>query len=236
VEYTGAHHEHGETLLGETLCSEQPSGETLYGDDEFWQFWWNELRARDEAGDAPLVMNVVLPDDGKFTERDWLATLDPDVRSHVIDHDLVTGRVIAPPGVLGSPAEPLIDLGLDSGFEVRLLSVEARFVMYAPHTVVLSESSGAVDVHHAFRQPAVVQPIARLFDLLWQAAVPWQSLGDDTRTILSLLATGLTDEQIARELGLSARTVSRRVAEAMTAHGARSRFQLGVRYASGENI
>jgi DNA-binding NarL/FixJ family response regulator len=50
----------------------------------------------------------------------------------------------------------------------------------------------------------------------------------DQRLLLSQLAGGAKDEQIARALGLSVRTVRRRVAELLVELGADSRFQAGV--------
>ncbi|MER7723215.1 LuxR C-terminal-related transcriptional regulator [Streptomyces sp. NPDC096323] len=53
-------------------------------------------------------------------------------------------------------------------------------------------------------------------------------LGDRESTVLALLATGATDESIARRLGASERTVRRIVAELMEQLGATSRFEAGV--------
>jgi len=49
-----------------------------------------------------------------------------------------------------------------------------------------------------------------------------------TRRLLQLMRTGAIDETIARELGVSLRTVHRRITRLQTLLGARSRFQLGV--------
>ncbi|MFE7393699.1 response regulator transcription factor [Streptomyces sp. NPDC057582] len=51
---------------------------------------------------------------------------------------------------------------------------------------------------------------------------------DDTRQLLTYLSGGLTDESIARELGVSERTVARRIARLQEVLGAQTRFQLGV--------
>ncbi|WGY02391.1 LuxR C-terminal-related transcriptional regulator [Nocardioides sp. QY071] len=51
------------------------------------------------------------------------------------------------------------------------------------------------------------------------------------RSLLTLLAAGLTDDAIARELGVSDRTVRRRLAHLQEVLGAASRFQLGVQAA-----
>lgn len=54
---------------------------------------------------------------------------------------------------------------------------------------------------------------------------------DCDREIVLLLAAGATDETIARRLGISARTVQRRVQALMTTLGVRTRFQAGVQAA-----
>lgn len=57
-------------------------------------------------------------------------------------------------------------------------------------------------------------------------------VGDDptpqTRQLLLLIASGATDRVIARELGLSERTICRRIASLQLRLGVRTRFQLGV--------
>jgi DNA-binding NarL/FixJ family response regulator len=51
---------------------------------------------------------------------------------------------------------------------------------------------------------------------------------DATRHLLRLMRTGAIDEAIARELGVSVRTVHRRITRLQNLLGVRSRFQLGV--------
>jgi DNA-binding NarL/FixJ family response regulator len=50
----------------------------------------------------------------------------------------------------------------------------------------------------------------------------------ETRQLLRLMGTGALDETIAREMGVSVRTVHRRITRLQELLGARSRFQLGV--------
>jgi DNA-binding CsgD family transcriptional regulator len=82
------------------------------------------------------------------------------------------------------------------------------------------------------RQPAIVQLTIELFDQYWQRAVTVPGLGaaggDGDRQLVEMLAAGAKDEQIARALGLSLRTVRRRVAALLADLGVRSRFQAGV--------
>jgi sugar-specific transcriptional regulator TrmB/DNA-binding CsgD family transcriptional regulator len=81
---------------------------------------------------------------------------------------------------------------------------------------------------------ALLDALVSLFDLLWEQAVPLVpspgpvSLDAVDRRLLTALAGGLKDDAIARQLGLSSRTVGRRVAELMDRLGARTRFQAGV--------
>ena len=49
--------------------------------------------------------------------------------------------------------------------------------------------------------------------------------------LLALLAAGLKDEAIARQLGVSLRTVHRRTSQLLDGVGARTRFQAGLRAA-----
>jgi DNA-binding CsgD family transcriptional regulator len=77
-----------------------------------------------------------------------------------------------------------------------------------------------------------------LFASYWRMAAPLSGTAEpDTgtrgpdaqaRRLLALLAAGLTDESIARELGVSERTVGRRIARLQERLGAASRFQLGL--------
>lgn len=88
---------------------------------------------------------------------------------------------------------------------------------------------------------ALLDALITLFDGLWRRALPLhpsahavpagvRSAVDPTR-LVTLLLSGLTDESIAHQLGLSHRTVQRRVATLMAELGAHTRFQAGVRAA-----
>jgi DNA-binding CsgD family transcriptional regulator len=69
-----------------------------------------------------------------------------------------------------------------------------------------------------------------LFEELWGRAVPmpWGRGGDGAVQVLRLAAQGMCDESIARQLGVSVRTVRARFADAMARLGAQSRFHAGV--------
>ena len=78
------------------------------------------------------------------------------------------------------------------------------------------------------RTPPVVAAVALVFDELWRAADRWNEATDTWMAILGLMGQGLTDDAIAQRLGLTDRTVRRRIAEAMAELGVTSRFALGV--------
>jgi len=108
--------------------------------------------------------------------------------------------------------------------------------------------AGSLVVH----SPALVLALAELFENLWARAVPVElaiarateaenGASDDlmeervrfvaearTRDILDLMAAGLTDEAIARTLGVSRRTVQKHVSDLADALGARTRFQIAL--------
>lgn len=116
---------------------------------------------------------------------------------------------------------------------LNILVCDDRFAVVA---VTAPDGTG----HHSI----VVQPSGLLdgligvFESYWRMAVPLPSAGEAVesgtssmnghRQILSYLSAGLTDESIARELGVSERTVARRIARLQEMLGARTRFQLGV--------
>lgn len=86
------------------------------------------------------------------------------------------------------------------------------------------------------RDSQLVAAFTRFFDLKWAEATPWAPPGtqqppkaDPARQrILDALAAGLKDEAIARQLGISARTVRRHIAAIMDELGAPTRFAAGV--------
>ncbi len=129
-----------------------------------------------------------------------------------------------------------------TGVEVRLASqVPFDLLIADTHTALLPavpEDPGGPAV--IVRGPALVRSYLAMYEDVWLRATPYQSraevggtdvegeLTEQHRTTLRLLANGLTDERIARKLGVSLRTVSRLVSEIMRHLQADSRFQAGV--------
>lgn len=215
---------------------ETSDDEVLYGELGYWQHWWNMINARPDRDDHPLDVAVVIADDAGFAQRDWVGGFDHDIVEHIADRGLVTGKLIVPPSTLGAPAEALIDVAEELGLSVRVFPAPTPFVVYDGEAVALPDGHGddGLERHLLTRRPSVVEPLRRLFNYQWAAAVPWATFLDGTSGILRLLGEGWTDARIADALGVSTRTVSRRIADAMSAAGVQSRFALGMKYALSE--
>lgn len=122
------------------------------------------------------------------------------------------------------------------GEQIRVISeLPTRMFILGQDHAVLPEPIGFSDeprVH--IRQRSVVAALTMWFDSLWAQAAPVPDLDtgearpDLRRFLLQQLMAGATDETIARKLGISLRTVRRRVASMMDDLGVDTRFQLGV--------
>lgn len=136
-----------------------------------------------------------------------------------------------------SEGRETLELRASVGEHVRLLpELPTRMFIIGTTHVVLPEPLGFADEPRSLvRQPGLVQALTLWFEVLWERAAPLPEVGglptdhaDRDRFLLEQLARGARDEHIARTLGLSIRTVRRRVADLMTELGADSRFQAGV--------
>lgn len=116
--------------------------------------------------------------------------------------------------------------GTAIGLPFKLALVDSRWALLplAPGT----ELSGALVV----RPSPLLDALTQTFEAQWARAMPVPTpdpQSDDGQVeLLTLLAAGMTDEGIARRLGVSARTVQRRVSALMGGLGASNRFQAGV--------
>ncbi|WP_149830444.1 LuxR C-terminal-related transcriptional regulator [Streptomyces tailanensis] len=86
------------------------------------------------------------------------------------------------------------------------------------------------------RYHGVVRALAELFELVWAQGVPLgegsrpaaeNEASERDRVLLKLLSEGMTDQGIARKLGLSVRTIRRLMSDLMKRLDAQSRFEAG---------
>jgi DNA-binding CsgD family transcriptional regulator len=110
--------------------------------------------------------------------------------------------------------------------------VPHEFAVFGDEVVLCSAVWGSTEGGAVLmRLPLLVRAFTAVFDDAWRSGlpVPDASVEQDADTrLLALLAGGFKDEAIARYLGLSLRTVRRRVARLADDLGVHTRFQLGV--------
>ncbi|QIK75158.1 LuxR C-terminal-related transcriptional regulator [Nocardioides piscis] len=143
-------------------------------------------------------------------------------------------RAIYPAGALKEAPEILIGRAA-IGEQIRVLpEVPSRLAIVGATRAVLPDPLGVRNQRWLIVQhQTIVASLTAWFDLLWGSAtaVPMLDRGearpDLRRLLLAQLAAGAKDEQIARNLGTSLRTVRRRVASLMDELGVDSRFQAG---------
>jgi hypothetical protein len=144
-------------------------------------------------------------------------------------------RAIYPARVLEEAPRVIRDRA-EAGEHVRVVAdIPFRTAVLGDSAAILAERLDRAP-HRALvmRQELMVRALQLLFDSLREKAMPVPGLdgqydgAKDRALLLDQLATGAKDEQIARALGLSLRTVRRRVAEVLEELGAESRFQAGV--------
>jgi DNA-binding CsgD family transcriptional regulator len=126
-----------------------------------------------------------------------------------------------------------------AGAEVRITpSLPLRLIIVDREVAVVpldptDGTAGALVV----RDPGTITAMLALFESYWRTA---RELSDDQRqtectplerAILRQLAMGAKDEAVARQFGLSVRTLRRGIADMMERLQARSRFELGARAA-----
>jgi DNA-binding CsgD family transcriptional regulator len=127
------------------------------------------------------------------------------------------------------------------GGQVRAVpSVPLKMIIFDGEAAVMgidpdNNSIGAM-VHHS---KAVLRIAVGLYEHYWHSARPLVDLAPSDQVgltaqeseLLRLLVHGATDEQVARKLGVSMRTVRRIAAKLSEQVGASGRFELGVRAA-----
>ena len=157
----------------------------------------------------------------------------------------VLGKGVAVRGIYAPEAFEL-DGAYDQAVAASRAGEEARVHGDVPMKLAIADrteallpldANGVVDSVLVVRAPTVVSSLVRLFELLWAQAWPlpvWDRSAEPDpadpvdHELLALLATGVKDEAIARDLGISVRTLGRRIGRLLDALGARTRFQAGL--------
>jgi DNA-binding CsgD family transcriptional regulator len=142
-------------------------------------------------------------------------------------------RALYPTEIATHPRD-LVEQRAAAGERVRLLPhVPCRLAVFGEQAVVIPQTwGGPAGTVLLVRQPGIVFACREWFEELWSHGVGLPELGQprDRRSraqLLDLLVRGVKDERIARTLGVSLRTVRRRIAELLAELGVESRFQAG---------
>jgi DNA-binding CsgD family transcriptional regulator len=210
------------SMTGRSRDSEPVKGDVWVGGDVFGQVRTMLLGS---AGDLMWLR----PDQWRGPREDRMIDLVAEVVAQGR-----RSRAIYPVRALHDAPE-VLDARLAAGEEIRVLpELPSRLLVVADSHAVVPEPLGLADLPLAvIRQRGVIEAMTAWFEELWgRAAVPAvveaEPRLDLRRFLLEQLAAGAHDEQIARKLGISLRTVRRRVSALMTELGADSRFQAGV--------
>lgn len=165
----------------------------------------------------------------------------PFLNSH---GDPLDVRLDIDPGLLPEPnALEIMEARVEAGDEVRLTTG-------VPFTGAVNDQGLAmIDLGDDGGSPVgiLLNPTAgsgrvrAVLEFAWRLGTPWQPAGAPTsdldvleprdRGILRLMAGGVSDAAIARQMGISSRTVERRVRVLLDRLNATTRFQAGVQAA-----
>lgn len=150
--------------------------------------------------------------------------------------------VLAEPGIIADAIDSLgkgVQLRVADKLPMKLALADADLGL-VPLAVTPAGDPGAVLLHRS----GLLDALDALFETVWRTAHPLELPGaggeagfpveraaegptDLDRKILALLLAGLTDPTAATQLGLSPRTLHRRLRQLMDMAGVRTRMQLG---------
>lgn len=188
-----------------------------------------QLGARHELRWFCRAGHIAMPSSDNTEEFDALAR---GVRYRV----LYETALVEEPGMIESVAA-----GVRHGEEARATSALPIRLMIADGVVALCPlvqhtAGGAEPTAALVHDSSLLAALVALFEAYWERASPLRvgdpepahpgPLAPDERQLLSLLVGGVTDKAVATQLGVSQRTVQRRIYELMRRAGAHTRMQL----------
>jgi DNA-binding NarL/FixJ family response regulator len=178
---------------------------------------------------------VALPPDENTAEP---MALDRGVRFRAV----LDRAVLAEPGIVHDAIDSLrngVQLRVADHLPMKLVLADSDLGL-VPLAMTEAGEPGAVLLHRS----GLLDALDALFETVWRAAHPLELSGTEggseapvevgphgptelDRRILALLLAGLTDLTTATQLGLSPRTLHRRLRHLMDMAGVRTRMQLG---------
>lgn len=177
------------------------------------------------------VKGCAVPTRGTTDPLSMPETQEPAMARGVKVYGLYSAEVLDDPVGL-----EVVRQSIAAGEQARLLqTVPFSFMVVDSRVVTLTPPYEHFETRQAvvLRNPALVHALEQLFDVLWEQGIPLSSEADlvpdreQEERLLVLLAQGHSDRMIARHLGISERTLTRRLTALQERLSARSRFQLG---------
>jgi hypothetical protein len=168
--------------------------------------------------------------------------VERELRIREITYQWICSQPVIEDQMLAGAFQELVGLGADVRVSpeppVPMLICDQRLALIPVLGRSPTTARSALLVHAS----TLLEALCTLFDRVWQTARP-ATFGEDRgdgdpvhlvdepsaidRKLLALLATGATDASIAKQLGLSDRTVHRRIHSLITRLGVSTRLQAG---------
>jgi len=199
--------------------------EVIHGHEEQWRAW-----ARHAAQTPPRAPLNLYP--SLDVLRDVIL---PDLEANLADHPQARLRAVLPAAVtVAADDRAVLDALTTAGVAVRIVdrldswvyadagrlaAVPLRWAEHPPSSIMI------------VREPAIIAVVSAYAAQFWQRGRDWPLGTSGWAGVLDLMALGLSDTAISSSLGLSLRTVQRRIADAMEHFGVTSRFALGAAWA-----
>jgi len=178
------------------------------------------------------------------TDMLWSSSADPTIQPEIRASERgVDVRAICPPAQISDPAHRRsVDGQLDAGVRIRVMPTpDIRLFVVDRCVAVLADHrrAGAKDAL-LIRDHLLVHLLRHTFETWWVhardvgvfladgAARPAAEVTGEERVLLHLLSHGLKDETVAKKLGISVRTVRRKMSDVSRRLPADNRFQAGV--------
>ncbi|GAA3153008.1 hypothetical protein GCM10010521_46060 [Streptomyces rameus] len=161
---------------------------------------------------------------------------------HLIERGITVRRLHLQRHFAAPDAAAYFETLADMGVELRLAPLVPMDMFIADTSLALLplDPEDPDEGMTVLRGARLVRSFAAMFEHIWQGATPYAAgrpdkdgvrLTDEQTAIVRMLAEGVKDEKIARNLGVSPRTISRYIAEFMQRLGVTSRFAAGARAA-----
>ncbi|GGU66202.1 hypothetical protein GCM10010211_34350 [Streptomyces albospinus] len=177
-----------------------------------------------------------------FDKPPHIVRSDPELELFLLGRG-VRIRVVYEAGSVNAPGRLAeIRACVTAGEQARVLSeLPCKLAVVDDRWAMLPLSTGS-ELHGAMlvRASSLLDALVGTFEAYWNRAVRVpdpdthslvRASGNRQAELLTLLCAGFTDDSIARQLGVSPRTVQRWVREVMDSLGARTRFQAGIQAA-----